>query len=79
MLEIAHCLDSRITDGGKDVSLTRRLRFTPRNIPVAKWLKHSATSRRVACARPDEVNYFFLIYLILPAALNSGVHSACKK
>jgi hypothetical protein len=27
------CLDSRLTDGGKVVSLTRRPPFTPRNIP----------------------------------------------
>jgi hypothetical protein len=35
-----------------------------------------ATSRKVAGSRPDEVNEFFSIYLILPAALGPGVHSA---
>jgi hypothetical protein len=29
MLRIAHCLDSRLTDGGKVVSLMHRPRFTP--------------------------------------------------
>jgi hypothetical protein len=29
--------------------------------------------------RPDEVNAFFLIYLILPAALGPGVYSASNK
>jgi hypothetical protein len=32
------------------------------------WLRHYATSRKVAGSRPDEVD-FFLIYLILPAAV----------
>jgi hypothetical protein len=32
------------------------------------WLKHYVTSRKVAGSRPDEVNEFFLIYVILPAA-----------
>jgi hypothetical protein len=29
MLRIPHCLDNRLTDGGKNVSLTHRLRSTP--------------------------------------------------
>jgi hypothetical protein len=29
--------------------------------------------------RPDYVNAFFLIYLILPAALGPGVHSASNR
>jgi hypothetical protein len=32
MLRIPHCLGSRLTDGGKVVSLTHRPRSTPRNI-----------------------------------------------
>jgi hypothetical protein len=32
MLRIPHCLDSRLTDGGAVVSLTRRLRSAPRSI-----------------------------------------------
>jgi hypothetical protein len=39
-------------------------------------LRHCATSWKVAGSRPDEVNYFFSIYLILPAALGPGVYSA---
>jgi hypothetical protein len=32
MLRILHCLDSRLKDDSEVVSITRRLRFTPRNI-----------------------------------------------
>jgi hypothetical protein len=38
-------------------------------------LRHYVTSRKVAGSRPDEVNKFFSLYLILPAALGSGVYS----
>jgi hypothetical protein len=31
---------------------------------------------KVVCSRPDEVNEFFSIYLIHPAALGPGVYSA---
>jgi hypothetical protein len=40
---------------------------------------HYATSRKVAGSRPNEVNDFFEIYLILPAALGPGVSSASNK
>jgi hypothetical protein len=30
-------------------------------------------------SRPDEVNEFFSIYLILSAALGRGVYSACNR
>jgi hypothetical protein len=46
---------------------------------VAQWLRHYATSRKLAGSRPDEVNAFFLIYLILPAALGPEVHSASNR
>jgi hypothetical protein len=46
---------------------------------VAKWLRQYATSRKVASSRPDEVNEFFSIYLILPAAPGPGVHSASNR
>jgi hypothetical protein len=37
---------------------------------VSYWLRHYATSRKVAGLRPDEVNEFLSsIYLIFPAAL----------
>jgi hypothetical protein len=38
-----------------------------------------ATSWKVAGSRPDEVNDFFSIYLILPDALGLGVHSASNR
>jgi hypothetical protein len=37
------------------------------------------TNQKVAGSRPDEVNDFLLIYLILPAALGPGVYSASKR
>jgi hypothetical protein len=43
---------------------------------IASWLSHSATDRKVEGSRPDEVNAFFSVYLILPAALGPGVYSA---
>jgi hypothetical protein len=43
---------------------------------VAQWLRHYATSLKVAGSRPDEVNAFFSI---LPAALGPGVHSASNR
>jgi hypothetical protein len=33
------------------------------------WLRHHATSWKVAGLSPDELDLFFSIYLILPAAL----------
>jgi hypothetical protein len=30
------------------------------------WLRHYGTSRKAAGSRPDKVNDFFSIYLILP-------------
>jgi hypothetical protein len=50
---------------------------------VAQWLKHYATSRKVAGSRPDEVNTFSPppppIYLIFPAALGPEVHPASNR
>jgi hypothetical protein len=43
---------------------------------VAQWLRHYTTIRKVAGSRPDEVNNFSSMYLILPAALSPGVHPA---
>jgi hypothetical protein len=37
---------------------------------------HYATSLKVAGLRPDEVNDFFSMYLILPASLGPGAGSA---
>jgi hypothetical protein len=42
-------------------------------------LKHYATSQKVVGSRPNEVNYLFSIYLILPAALGPGVYSASNR
>jgi hypothetical protein len=39
-------------------------------------LRHYAANRNVTGSRPDEVNDFLSIYLILPAALVPGVYSA---
>jgi hypothetical protein len=39
----------------------------------------SATSQKVSGSRPDEVNAFFSIYLILPALLGLGVRSASSR
>jgi hypothetical protein len=33
------------------------------------WLRHHATSRKVAGSSPTEMNFIFSIYLILPASL----------
>jgi hypothetical protein len=46
---------------------------------VAYWLRLLATSRKIAGFIHDEVNFFFLIYLILPAALSPGVYSASNR
>jgi hypothetical protein len=42
-------------------------------------VKAYAASRKVTGSRPDEVSEFFPIYLILPAALGPGVHSASNR
>jgi hypothetical protein len=46
---------------------------------VEQWLRYYATRRKVARSKPDEVNEFVSIYLILPAALSSGVYSASNR
>jgi hypothetical protein len=47
---------------------------------VAQWLRHYDTSRKVEVSRPDEItNFFSPIYLILPAGLGPGVHSASNR
>jgi hypothetical protein len=38
-----------------------------------------ATSRKVADSIPAEVNEIFSVYLILPAELGPGVHSASNR
>jgi hypothetical protein len=44
---------------------------------IAEWLRHYATSRNVAFTRPGEVSdFFFSLYIILPAGLGPGVDSA---
>jgi hypothetical protein len=37
---------------------------------------HNATSQKVSGYRPDEVNDFFSICLIIPAALGPGIYLA---
>jgi hypothetical protein len=40
---------------------------------------YCATSQKVEGSRPDEVNEFFSMYLILPATLGPGVYSASNR
>jgi hypothetical protein len=47
---------------------------------ILSWLRHYATSRKVAGLSPYRVIEFFVsIDLILPAALGPGVHSASNR
>jgi hypothetical protein len=46
---------------------------------VVPSLRHYATSWKVTGSISDEVNEFFSIYLIIPAALGSGVDSASNR
>jgi hypothetical protein len=47
---------------------------------VPQWLRHKATSRKVAGSRPDELNYFvFKFTKILSPALGPAVHSASNR
>jgi hypothetical protein len=43
------------------------------------WLRHYATSRKVAGSRRDKMNELLSLYLILPDALSYGVHSASNR
>jgi hypothetical protein len=54
---------------------TRYLSGGKRQQAVVLWLRHYATSQWVAGLRPDEVNEFYSVYLILPAEVDPGVHS----
>jgi hypothetical protein len=42
-------------------------------------LRHYATNQKAMGLRSDEVNEFFSIYLILPAALGPAVYSASNR
>jgi hypothetical protein len=42
-------------------------------------LRHYATSGKFEGSRPDEINGFFSIYLILPTALVFGAYSAFNR
>jgi hypothetical protein len=74
MLRIQHCLDSRLTDGGKVVSPTYRQRSTPHkrySLPG-----HGSVVVKALCYKPEGREFetggrelIFSIYLILPAAL----------
>jgi hypothetical protein len=57
----------------------RLLLGTRRVQAVAKWLRHYATSRKVAGLRCDEVNTFFFNLPNLPTALDNGVYSASNR
>jgi hypothetical protein len=49
------------------------------NWMIFNWLRHYATSRKVASSRPGEVNELFSLRLILPEALGPGVYSASNR
>jgi hypothetical protein len=44
-----------------------------------KWLRDYTTNRKVAGSIPDEVLFFFSIYLILPDTLGPGVYPAYNR
>jgi hypothetical protein len=46
---------------------------------VAERFRHCAANQKVAGSRSDDVNAFFQIYLILPAALGLRVYSAFNR
>jgi hypothetical protein len=46
---------------------------------VVQWLRHYATSQKVARSRPDKVNELNSVYLILLASLDPGVCSASNR
>jgi hypothetical protein len=46
---------------------------------IVQWLRHYATSWKVAGLRPDDLNKFFSVHLILLATLSPGVYSASKR
>jgi hypothetical protein len=50
MLRIPHSLDNQFTDGGEDVSLTRRSRFTPMTITGTHFCKMLARSQGLCAA-----------------------------
>jgi hypothetical protein len=49
------------------------------NIGASGSVVVKALCYRTAGSRPNEVNQFFLIYLILPATLGPGVYSASNR
>jgi hypothetical protein len=57
----------------------------PASLPIlgnslfSSCLRHYATSRKIVRSSPDWVIDFFSFYLILPAALGPGVHSAYNR
>jgi hypothetical protein len=50
MLRISHCLDSRLTDDGKFVSLTHR----PRSTPQKHYFPASGTHLNQRLSKPQE-------------------------
>jgi hypothetical protein len=59
------------------INAIRNITFTVYDfvILLAQWLRHYATNRKVSGSIHDE-GIFFLIYLIFPATLRTGVYSA---
>jgi hypothetical protein len=57
-----------------------RKRWEPSLLQYSEeWLIHYATSCKVVGSRPDKVNEFLQLCLILPAALGPTVYSACNR
>jgi hypothetical protein len=62
------------------VKYDKQILVFPRNnlYVVVQWLSHYDTKRNVEGSIPDQI-IFFLIYLILTAALGPGVYSASNR
>jgi hypothetical protein len=61
-------------------SFTKKLcRYVSWGTRQHSWLRHYATSRKVAGSSLNEINDFFSIYLIFPAALGPGADSASNR
>jgi hypothetical protein len=65
--------------GKREMRIPRLFVGKPEGKMYGTWLRHYATNCKVAGSKPDEVNEFFSIYLILSAALGPGVYAASNR